>query len=46
MRKRGISGLGVGMVAAGAYLIYAGITDTPLVEGLRDVLQGEFASPK
>jgi peptidoglycan DL-endopeptidase CwlO len=31
----------VGLVAAGGYLVYAGITDTPLLEGARTLLKGQ-----
>lgn len=39
-RSAGLSGLAVAMVAAGGLLAYTAITNTSLVEGLRDVLQG------
>lgn len=40
MRRQGISGLGAAMVAAGVFLIFAGITDTPLLEGARNLARG------
>jgi len=41
MARRGVSGVAVGLVAGGAYLVYAGITDTPLLTGLRSLLKGQ-----
>jgi hypothetical protein len=39
--KGGISGVAVTMVSAGAYLVYAGINDVPLLPGLRSLVKGE-----
>ena len=40
--KSGISGLGVAMAASGAFLMYAGIRDVPLLEGARELLAGKL----
>lgn len=39
-RRVGISGLAVAVAAAGGYLVYSGIRDVPLVEGLRELAAG------
>lgn len=36
----GISGLSVAAIAAGGLLIYAGIVDAPVLDAVRDILQG------
>lgn len=41
MAKGGISGLAVTVAAVGGYLVYAGIKDVPLIEGLREVIAGK-----
>lgn len=41
MAKGGISGLSVAVAAVGGFVVYAGIRDVPLVEGLRELLQGK-----
>lgn len=38
----GISGLGVAGAALGAYLIYAGLRDVPLMAGLRELAAGQL----
>jgi hypothetical protein len=43
-RTGGIPGLGVTLAAAGAYLIYAGMKNVPIVDGLRDLLKGSLPS--
>lgn len=40
MAKGGISGLSVAAIAAGGLLIVAGIRDAPVLDALRDILQG------
>lgn len=39
--KGGISGLAVAVAAAGGFLVYAGIKDVPLLEGLREIIGGK-----
>lgn len=41
MAKGGISGLAVSVAAVGGYLVYAGIQDVPLIEGLREIIGGK-----
>lgn len=38
----GISGLSVAAIAAGGLLIYSGIVDAPVLDALRDILQGRL----
>lgn len=40
MAKAGVSGLSVAAIAAGGLLIYSGIVDAPVLDALRDILQG------
>lgn len=40
MAKGGISGVGAAVAAAGLYLVYAGIRDVPVVDGLRQLVAG------
>jgi len=40
--RGGISGLAVTLAAAGGYLVYAGIRNVPLVEGLRELATGRL----
>lgn len=40
--RAGISGLGVGVIAAGGVLIMAGITGAPVVDTLRSILSGKL----
>lgn len=42
MAARGISGLAAGLGAAGLYLMYAGIRDVPIVDGLRELANGRI----
>lgn len=44
-RNAGISGLAVAMVAAGSYLVYAGIRNVPLLQGLRELATGHLPAP-
>lgn len=37
----GISGLAVATAAVGGYLVYAGIRDVPLIQGLREIISGK-----
>lgn len=39
--KGGISGLAVAVAGVGGYLVYAGIRDVPLIEGLREIVGGK-----
>lgn len=39
--KGGISGLAVAVAAAGGFLVYAGIKDVPLLDGLRQIISGQ-----
>lgn len=41
-KSGGISGLGVTMVAAGGYLVYAGVRKVPFLDGLRSLAQGKL----
>lgn len=41
MAKGGISGLAVTVAAVGGYLVYAGIRDVPLIDGLREIIGGK-----
>ncbi len=39
--KGGISGLAVAVAGVGGYLVYAGIRDVPLIDGLREIIAGQ-----
>lgn len=39
--RGGISGLAVAVAATGGFLVYAGIKDVPLLEGLREIISGK-----
>lgn len=39
--RGGISGLSVAIAAVGGFLVYAGIKDVPLLEGLREIIGGK-----
>ena len=41
MSNGGISGLAVAVTAVGGFLVYAGIKDVPLQDGLREILAGK-----
>lgn len=41
-RSAGVSGTAVLFGATGIYLVYAGVKDVPLVDGIRDLLRGEL----
>jgi hypothetical protein len=43
---RGINGAAVTLAAAGAYLVYAGIRNVPLLDGLRDLFAGRLPAPR
>lgn len=45
-RGPGISGLGVLVVAVGAYVMYASVRDVPLLDGARDLLAGKVPAPR
>lgn len=40
--SRGVSGIGVGVVAAGGLLMYAGIRDVPVLQALREATTGSL----
>lgn len=40
MSTAGISGLSVAAIAAGGLLVYSGIVDAPVLDAVRDILQG------
>lgn len=42
MARGGVSGLAVALAAAGGYLVYAGLNDVPLTDGLRSLLRGQL----
>lgn len=44
--RGGISGIAVTIGAAGLYLVYAGIRDVPVVEGLRELARGRVPAGK
>ncbi len=44
--KAGISGLAVAVTAVGGFLVYAGIRDVPLIDGLREITQGKTPTGK
>lgn len=41
MANGGISGTAVTVAAVGGYLVYAGIKDVPLIDGLREIIGGK-----
>lgn len=42
----GISGVAVALATAGGLLVYMGIQNVPLAEGLRDLLRGKVPTPR
>lgn len=44
--KAGISGLSVAVAAIGGFLVYAGIRDVPLIDGLREIISGKTPTGK
>lgn len=40
--RAGISGLGVAVATAGAFLIYVGVKDVPILDGLREITSGHL----
>lgn len=47
MAKRpGISGLAVSLVGSGLYLVYAGLRNVPLLDGLRDLAAGKLPAAR
>jgi hypothetical protein len=46
MAAKGIQGSALLIGSAGLYLVYAGVKDVPLIDGLRDLLRGKLPSPK
>lgn len=45
-RSAGIPGLAVALAAGGSYLLYAGLGNIPVLEGLRALLRGELPAPR
>lgn len=45
-RGGGISGLAVFLATAGGFLIYIGIRNVPVQQGLREILKGEIPTPR
>jgi cell wall-associated NlpC family hydrolase len=45
-KRQGISGLAVSIVATGGYLVYSGIRNVPILEGLRELAQGRLPAPR
>lgn len=45
-RRAGISGLAVTMVAGGGFLVYAGIRNVPILDGLRELAGGRLPAPR
>ena len=41
MARAGISGLAVAVAGVGGFLVYAGIKDVPLIDGLREIISGQ-----
>jgi hypothetical protein len=46
MGAKGIQGSALLIGSAGLYLVYAGVKDVPLIDGLRDLLRGKLPTPK
>ena len=44
-RSAGVSGVAVGMAAAGGLLVWAGLNNTPLLEAVRDLARGKAPTP-
>lgn len=42
----GISGVAVAMATAGAFLVYIGIRDIPVLDGLREITLGKLPAPR
>src|SRR5262245_34674959 len=42
MASRGISGIAVSVAAIGGFLVYAGIRNVPMLDGLRELAQGKL----
>lgn len=45
-RSRDIPGVGIGMMTVGAFLMYVGIRNVPLVQGLREITSGKVPTPR
>lgn len=46
MASQGISGVAVTVAAAGGFLVYAGIRNVPILDGLRDLAAGRLPAPR
>jgi hypothetical protein len=46
MANKGIAGSAVVIATAGLYLVYAGVKDVPLIDGLRDIMKGKVPTGK
>lgn len=44
-KSGGISGLGVALATAGGFLMFTGIKDVPILEGLRQITRGQPPAP-
>lgn len=45
-RSAGISGFGLALATAGAFLMYVGIRNVPIVQGLREITSGASPTPR
>lgn len=45
-RSREIPGLGIAMMTVGGFLMYVGIRNVPLIEGLREITSGSVPTPR
>jgi cell wall-associated NlpC family hydrolase len=45
-RSGGISGIGLSLATAGAFLMYVGIRNVPIVQGLREITSGNVPTPR
>lgn len=46
MARAGISGIGVAVATGGAFVLYASVQDVPLLDGARQLLQGQTPTPR
>lgn len=45
MPGAGISGVAVGAITVGGFLVYTGVTNVPILDGLRQILKGKAITP-
>jgi hypothetical protein len=45
-RSLGISGLALGMAAAGGFVVYLGLNNVPVLDGLRELASGKLPTPR